>query len=83
MTVTALINGWCPGLNMAFERAKRACAACGEKVVFREIDTFDRARFAEWGIADALFIDGKSVRTGPPPAYEKIKRLIDKKIKKL
>ena len=83
VTVTALINGWCPGLNMAFERAKRACAACGEKVVFREIDTFDRARFAEWGIADALFIDGKPVRTGPPPAYEKIKRLIDKKIKQL
>lgn len=83
VTVTGFINGWCPGLNMAFERAKRACAACGEKVVFREVDTFDRARFAEWGIADALFIDGKQMRTGPPPAYEKIKRLIAKRVSKL
>ena len=34
----------------------------------------------EGGIVDALFIDDKRVRTGPPPSYEKIKKLIKKNI---
>jgi len=52
-------------------------------LIFRKIDTFDRNIFLEWGIADTLFIDGKQVRTGPPPSYEKIKKLITKGVKKL
>ncbi len=32
---------------------------------------------------DGLFIDGKEVRTGPPPSYEKIKRLIEKRVRNL
>ena len=83
VVVTAFLNGWCPAQNMVFERAKRAAAEFGDKVVFRKIDTFNRDTFLEWGIADALFIDDKSVRTGPPPPYEKIKNLIAKRVRKL
>ena len=83
VTVTAFRNGWCPAQNLVFERGKRAASELGDKVVFHEIDTFDREIFLEWGISDALFIDDKSVRTGPPPPYEKVKRLIAKKVKKL
>ena len=83
VTVTAFINGWCPGQNMAFERAKRAAAAFDDRVVFRQINTFDRQVLLEWGIADALFIDGKEVSTGPPPSYEKIHKLIAKRVRKL
>lgn len=83
VTVTAFMNGWCPAMNMTFERAKRAASEFGDKMVFREINTFDRKVFLEWGISDALFIDGKQVKTGPPPSYEKIKRLIAKRVKKL
>ena len=83
VTVTAFLNGWCPAQNLVFERAKRATIEFGDKVVFREIDTFDREVFLGWGIADALFIDDKQVRTGPPPSYEKIKKLIAKRVKKL
>lgn len=83
VTVTALKNGWCPGQNIAFERAKRAAACFGERVVFREIDTFDRQVFLEWGIADALFIDDKEVATGPPPSYDRIHKLIAKRVRKL
>lgn len=83
VTVTALCNGWCPGQNIAFERAKRASAEFGEKVVFQEINTFDREVFLEWGIADAVFINDKQVRTGPPPSYEKIRRSIATRAKKL
>jgi hypothetical protein len=66
-----------------YEHAKRAAAEFEDKVVFREVDTFDRKAFLEWGISDALFIDGKEIRTGPPPSYEKVKNAILKKVKKL
>ncbi len=81
--VTSFINGWCPGQNIVFERAKRASSEFGDKVVFTEIDTFNRETFLEWGICDALFIDGKEIRTGPPPSYEDIKKKIGKRVKKL
>lgn len=83
VTVTGFLNGWCPAGNMVFERAKRAASEFGDKVVFQKIDTSDRNVFLEWGIADALFIDDKQVRTGPPPPYEKIKKLIAERAKKL
>jgi len=51
--------------------------------MFRGIDTSDRENCLEWGIADALFIDDKQVRTGPPPSYEKIKKIIAKRVRKL
>ena len=83
VTVTAFLNGWCSAQNILFERAQKAALEFGNKVVFQEIDTSNREVFLEWGIADALFIDNKQVRTGPPPSYEKIKKLIAKKVKKL
>lgn len=83
IAVTVFLNGWCPAQNIVFERAKRAALKFRDKAVFQEIDTFDREVFLEWGISDALFIDKKQVRTGPPPSYEKIKNLIAKRVKKL
>ncbi|MFC1991948.1 GNAT family N-acetyltransferase [Chloroflexota bacterium] len=83
VTVTAFLNGWCPAQNIVFERAKRAAAKFGSDVVFQPIDTFDRNNFLEWGIFDALFIDGKQVRTGPPPSYGKIRKIIANRVSKL
>ncbi|MEJ2628600.1 MAG: GNAT family N-acetyltransferase [bacterium] len=83
VVVTSFINGWCPAQNIVHERAKRASQACGDIVEFQEIQTSDREVFYEWGISDALFIDGKQVRTGPPPSFEKIKKKISKRVKKL
>jgi hypothetical protein len=51
--------------------------------LFREIDTLDRQAMLEWGHADALFIDDKQVRTGPPPSYAKIRALIARRVAKL
>jgi hypothetical protein len=65
---------------LVFERAKRAACEFGDLVDFREYNTFDEDVFNEWGIVDALFIDDKRVRTGPPPSYAKIKKIIKKKI---
>ena len=83
VTVTSFVNGWCQAQNIVYERAKRAAAEFGDKVVFQEIDTFERPTLLEWGIADALFIDNKEVRTGPPPSYKKIRKLIARKVSKL
>ena len=83
VTVTSFTNGWCPAQNIVYERAKRAAAEFGDKVVFQEIDTFDHRTMLEWGHSDALFIDGKEVRTGPPPSYEKLRELIARRIKRL
>jgi hypothetical protein len=83
VTITGFINGWCPAQNIAFERAKKAVSEFGDKVVFKEINTFDREVFLRWGISDALYIDNKQIRTGPPPSYEKIKKIITRKVKRL
>jgi hypothetical protein len=83
VSVTSFKNGWCPALNLAYERAKRASQEFGDKVDFQEINTFDREVFLDWGISDALYIDGKQIRTGPPPSYKKIYKKIAKKVKKL
>ncbi len=76
VNVTVFVNGWCPGQNLAYERVMRAAPEFGDKVVVQKIDTLDRNNFMEWGISDALYIDGKQMRTGPPPSYNKIRNAI-------
>ncbi|MRR09554.1 N-acetyltransferase [bacterium] len=83
VVVASFNSGWCMAQNLAHERAKRAAAEIGGAVEFREYDTLDPAVFAEWGISDALFVDGREVRTGPPPAFEKIRSRIEKRAKSL
>ena len=81
--VTSFINGWCPAQNIIHERAKRAAKEFGDIVEFQEIKTSIRNVFCEWGISDALFIDGKQINSGPPPSYEKIHKKIAKQVKKV
>jgi hypothetical protein len=82
ITVTGFINGWCPAYNMVFERAKRAALELGNQVVFREINTFNKEVFDEWGISDSLFVNKNKINTGPPPSYKKIRKKIAKELKK-
>jgi len=83
VVVTAFRDGWCQAQNLSVERARRAAAQFGDRVVFRDIDTSDRAAREEWGMSSAIFIDDREVRTGPPPSYEKLVKLIGKRVKKL
>ena len=83
VTVTSFINGWCPAQSLIHERAKRAVQEFGEAVEFQEIQTSDRKTFLEWGISDGLFVDGKQIRSGPPPSFKKIRKIIAGKVKKL
>jgi GNAT superfamily N-acetyltransferase len=81
VTVTAFCSGWCPEVNKAFTRTKRAVAGCGGPIEFAEINTTERKTFEEWGIVDGLFVDGKEMPLGPAPSYAKIKRAIGKSVK--
>ena len=83
VTVTCFRNGWCPAMNLTCERAIGAAAEFGDKVKVQEVDTFEKNEFDEWGISDALFIDGKKVRTGPPPSFKKLRNRIEARVKKL
>jgi hypothetical protein len=87
VNVVAFTNGWCQVQNIVYERAKRACKEVGaqypDKVSFKEFDTMEKSAVMACGQTDALFIDGKQVRTGPPPSYEKIRKMVEKKAKKV
>ena len=83
VTVTSFFNGQCPAGNITHERAKRVAKEFGDKVMFRTINTNDKEVMRRHGKKDALYIDAKKVTKGPPLSYEKIKRLIAKRVKKL
>jgi GNAT superfamily N-acetyltransferase len=80
VNVTAFVGGWCSVMNLAAARAQRAAADLGDGVVYREVDTSEREAVATWGLGEALFVDGREVRTGPPPTYEKIRSIIAKRL---
>lgn len=83
VTVTAFVNGWCMVGNLNLERTRRAAAEFGDRVVYREIDVSEHAAMAEWGRSDEIFINGKPVFAGPPVNYEKIRRHIEKQVRRL
>jgi GNAT superfamily N-acetyltransferase len=83
VSVTAFCSGWCPAQNMVCARARQAAAGLGPRVVYREYDTSERPTFAQWGLAEALFIDGKQVRTGPPPSAERLRRAMERRLRRL
>jgi GNAT superfamily N-acetyltransferase len=83
VAVTGCVNGWCPAQNLAFERARRAAAPFGDRVECRRVDTSDRATMLAWGQCDALFVDDRPVRLGPPPSEKKLGRIIERRVRRL
>jgi GNAT superfamily N-acetyltransferase len=83
VNVTAFSSGWCLAQNLVYERAKRVAAELGDAVAFNEIDTSQRSAVAEWGVSDAVLVDGKNLQKGPPPSYEKIHKAISKRAGRL
>ena len=76
-------TGWCPVMNLAYERTLRASEKFGDRIDLKEYDALDRSIVEEWGISDGIFIDGKELRTGPPPKYEKVYRKIKKRARRI
>ncbi len=81
--LTGCVNGWCPAQNLAFERARRAAARFPDVVECRLVDTADRETMLAWGETDALFVDGRRIRTGPPPSQAKLDALIEARVRRL
>lgn len=82
VTISCVQNGWCTAMNMACCRTKEVAAEFGDKVEVIDVSTLDPEASAEWGTSDVVYIDGKKVGMGPPPSKEKIRKTIEKKIRK-
>ena len=83
VTVTAYLNGWCPSANVVYERARRAAEDAGPRVAFESIDTSEPPAMVHHGQTDAIFIDGKALRTGPPPSLQAIEKKLKKRLRRL
>jgi len=81
VNITMFRNGWCPAVNVAFERAIRASLEFQGEINIQEYDSKNREIVNEWGIHEGLYIDGKEVRTGPPASFAKIRRKIAGRVK--
>jgi len=83
VNVTLFRSGWCQSMNITCERAKRASLDFPGKINLLEYDTIDNEVAKEWGINDALFIDGKELFLGPPMSFDKIRKKIEKRVRKI
>lgn len=83
VAVTAFVNGWCPACNLVHERAKRAADALGDDVVFESVDTIEKPAMIRCGQTDCVFVDGKTVQKGPPPSYDRIYRMMARRVSRL
>lgn len=83
VNVVVFNSAWCSAGNLTAVRARRAAAEFEERVAYCEIDTSERAAAVAWGQTDALYVEGRRVRTGPPPSYEKIRQQIARRVRKL
>lgn len=83
VNVTLFLNGWCPAQNIVYERTRRAISGFEKYIRLNDYRTDDRRVFDEWGISDAVYIDRKKIRNGPPSPYRKIRKEIEKRVKRL
>ena len=79
--VTCMSNGWCSAMNLSCHRVKEVAGEFGDDVVLEEVSAGDQKAYREWGTSDVIFIDGKKISMGPPPSKEKIRKIIEKKVK--
>lgn len=65
--VTVFVNGWCGGGCEQCISARDAIEGLGERVVYEEVDTSDRALMLSWGIEEGVFVDDTPFRPYGPP----------------
>jgi N-acetylglutamate synthase-like GNAT family acetyltransferase len=82
VNLTLFRNGWCQSMNITCERAIRASKDFPGKINLQQYDSKEREVLNEWGITDGLFINGKEVSVGPPISYKKIRKKIERKVRR-
>lgn len=83
VTITAFSSGWCPAMNLVYERARRAAEEIGEPVAFVSFDTSEPAAMRLHGQSDVVFLDTKPLQRGAPPSYDSIKRRVSKRVRRV
>lgn len=83
VTLTAYISGWCPSMNLTYERARHVAAEVGPPVEFVTIDTSDHETMVRTGQADAVYLDGRPLQSGAPPSVQTIKKKVEKRVRRL
>jgi len=82
VNVVSLSNGWCSAQNIAQTRIEKVAKEYPGLVRFVRLNTRERSILEEWGCSDAIFIDGRELRIGPPPSEKSIRKTLEKSIKK-
>ena len=82
VTITGFLSGWCPSMNLTFERARRVAEEVGPPVVFVSIDTLEHHDKRRYGHSDTVFLDGTPLQTGAPPSYETIERKVRTRVRR-
>jgi N-acetylglutamate synthase-like GNAT family acetyltransferase len=82
LNISVFCHGWCSAMNISYERIKRIAEEFHPYIHFEEYNTRDRRILEEWGISDAIYLDDKTVNTGPPPSYEALRKRVIKMLKK-
>jgi GNAT superfamily N-acetyltransferase len=80
VNVTVFINGWCSSMNIVYEYVKKAIIEFGDIIDYHEFDTTNVNTLREWGLTDAVFIDGQEMFQGSPPSYEDVLKTIKEKV---
>ncbi|MBT8207951.1 MAG: hypothetical protein KJO18_06740, partial [Acidimicrobiia bacterium] len=83
VTMAGYLSGWCPAMNLTYERSKRVAEDLGDPVVFVPIDISDPAAIRRHGHADVVFLDGKQLQRGAPPSYDKIRKKTIKRLRRV
>lgn len=83
LRVVSYINGICPAANIGHERIKKVLDGFNGPVNYSVYENNEPADIKKRGISDALYINGRSVSLGPPPKEEKLRKIIEKEIRKL
>lgn len=82
LRISIFQHGWCAAMNITAERVRLIANEYPDTIELLEYNTRDRSILTQWGISDAVFLDTKELRTGPPPSMEKLRSTIISKLRK-
>lgn len=80
--ITCMSSGWCSAMNLSCHRVKEVAGEFGQDVEIEEVDASGPSGYREWGMSDMVYIDGKKMSMGPPPSKDKVRKLIEKRVKR-
>jgi len=81
--VSVFNDGWCQDPNIECDLTEKIVNEYGDEVVYKEYDTSDKEVLREWGIDNAILVDGEWLSFGPHSVDKQLRTLIKEKLKKI